>query len=279
MATTSRSQPTGHAGGYSLDAAMADPTERWQVTKGSLDYGPYSLAQVIEQINADGILPGHLIIDNDSGQRSRAEEHPFFGPLVEQARQTRDDNRRAHAEVSHARTSRRRGLVLVGMIGAGVLGLGLVAYVVVGMAGEATEDTHQGISAVGAGTLEAKISFPKQAPPKKASRGGGGNGPTGSDTLDMDMSEDSGSERLSNDQINGVLQSGGSRLGRCLGQNGGGAAKIEFIVDGPTGKVSWVKVNGQQDGGLYGCLNKAMRGLKFPTVNGARTRAEFDMQI
>lgn len=258
---------------------MADPTERWLVTKGSLDYGPYSLAQVLEQIRADGVLPGHIIIDNDTGQRCRAEEHPFFGPLVEQARQTRDDNRRAHAEISHARVSRRRGLVLVGVIGAGVVGLALIAYVVVGTAGEATEDTHQGISAVGAGTLEAKISFPKRTEPKKAPRAGGGRGPTGSDTLDLDMSEDGGSERLSDDQINGVLQSNGSRLGRCLAQNGGGLAKIEFIVDGPTGKVSWVKVNGQQDGGLYGCLNKALRGLKFPSVNGARTRAEFDMQI
>jgi hypothetical protein len=278
MATTSRSQPTGPAGGYSLEAAMADPSERWLITKGSLDYGPYSLAQVIEQIRADGILPGHLIIDNDTGQRSRAEEHAFFGPLVEQARQTRDDNRRASAEVSHAKTSRRRGLMLVGVIGAGVLGLGLIAYVVVGKAGDAAEDTHQGISAVGAGTLEAKISFPKQPERKKVARGGG-TGPKGSDTLDLDMSEDGGSERLSNDQINGVLQTGGSRLGRCLAQNGGGAAHIEFIVEGPTGKVNWVQVNGQQDGGLYGCLNKALRGLKFPAVNGARTRAEFDMQI
>jgi hypothetical protein len=280
MATNSRSQPTGHAGGGSLEAAMADPTERWLITKGSLDYGPYSLAQVLEQIRADGVMPGHLIIDNDTGQRSRAEEHPFFGPLVEQARQTRDDNRRASAEVSHAKTSRRRGLMLVGVIGAGVIGLGLIAYVVVGMASEATEDEVQGISAVGAGTLEAKISFPKQPERKKpAGGGGGGTGPKGSDTLDLDMAGDDGSERLSNDQINSVLQGGGSRLGRCVAQNGGGSVHIEFIVDGPTGKVSFVKVNGQQDGGLYGCLNKSLRGLKFPTVNGARTRAEFDIQM
>lgn len=278
MVTTSRSQPTGHAGGHDLDAALADPTERWLITKGSLDYGPYSLAQVIEQIRMDGIQPGHLIIDNDTGQRSRAEEHPFFGPLVEEARQTRDDNRRAHAEISHAKKSRLRGLVLVSVIGAGVLGLGLIAYVVVGKTSDATEDTHQGISAVGAGTFEAKISFPKRTEPKKTTRSGG-RGPTGSDTLALDMSEDSGSERLSDGQINGVLQGGGSRLGRCLAQHGGGHARIEFIVDGPTGKVSWVKVNDKQDGGLYGCLNKAMRGLKFPTVDGARTRAEFEMQI
>lgn len=268
-----------HAGNPHLDAAMADPTERWLITKGSLDYGPYALAAVVEQIRSDQILPGHLIINNDNGQRHRAEEHPFFGNLVEQARQLRDDSRRAHAEISHVKRSRRRGLVLASVIGAGVLGLGLVAYLMVGKAGEATEDKPLGVAAVGAGTLEAKISFPKQAEPKKAARGGGGRGPTGSDTLDLDMAGDGGSERLSNDQINSVLQQGGRRLGSCLAQNGGGSAKIEFIVDGPTGKVSWVKVNGLQTGGLYGCLNKGLRGLKFPAVDGARTRAEFDMQL
>lgn len=257
---------------------MADPTERWLVTKGSLDYGPFSLAELVQQIQGDQVQPGHLIIDNETGERYFAEEHPYFGHLVEQARQVRDDNRRAHAEVAHAKRSRRRGLVLVSVIGAGVLGLGLLAYLLVDTAGEASEDTRQGISAVSAGTFEAKITFPKQQPaPKKRARGG--SGPKGSDTLALDLAEGGGSERLSNDVINSTVQKHGSRLGRCLAQNGGGYAKIEFIVDGPTGKVSWVKVNGQQEGGLYGCVNRAMRAVKFPAVDGPRTRAEFDMQI
>lgn len=283
MATDFQDAP-GHApsasqaGGHDLQAAMADPTERWLVTKGSLDYGPFSLAELVQQIEGDQVQPGHLVIDNETGQRYFAEEHPFFGHLVEQARQRRDDSRRAHAEITHAKRSRRRGLVLVSVIGAGVVGLGLLAYLLVDTADEASEGTRQGISAVGAGTFEAKIGFPKQAEPKRRARGGGG-GPKGSDTLALDMSAGGGSERLSNDVINSVVQKHGGRLGRCLAQNGGGYAKIEFIVDGPTGKVSWVKVNGQQEGGLHGCLNRAMRAMKFPAVDGPRTRAEFDMQI
>ncbi|WP_428264049.1 hypothetical protein [Haliangium sp.] len=260
-----------------LAAAMADPTERWTVTKGSLDYGPYSLAHLVEQIQEGEVMPGSLIIDNDSGERHFAEEHPFFGPMVEQARQMMDDRRRAHAEVAHSRRARRRGVALVGMIGAGVIGLGLIAYLVVDSAGEASEETRAGISAVDTGKLEAKITFPKPTAPKKRTagqRGGGG----GSDTLALDLSEGGGTERLSNDQINAVVQRHGRKLGGCLSR-GQGFANIEFIVDGPTGKVSWVKVNGQQTGGLYTCVNRALRGMTFPKVDGPRTRAEFAMEL
>ena len=100
----------------------------------------------------------------------------------------------------------------------------------------------------------------------------------GSDPLALDMSAGGGSERLSNDQINATLQRQSRKLGGCLSR-GGGYAKIQFIVDGPTGKVSWVKVNGQQSGAMYSCINRALRALSFPTVDGPRTRAEFDMEL
>ncbi|ACY16181.1 hypothetical protein [Haliangium ochraceum] len=261
---------------------MADPTERWLVTKGTLDYGPFSLAELVDQIRSDQVEPGNMIIDNETGDRFFAEEHPTFGAMVEEARQLRDDNRRAHAEVDHAKRSKRRGFMLFGFIAAGVAAVALVAYALVSGAEQGEEEARGGISAVGAGTLEAKISFPTQseAPKKRGGkRGGGGGGGAGSDTLALDMGGSGGSERLDNSVINGVVQKYSGRLGQCLVQNGGGYVKIEFIVDGPTGKVSWVKVNGQQSGGMYSCLNRAMRGMKFPTVDGARTRAEFDMQI
>ncbi len=259
---------------------MADPTERWTVTKGSFDYGPYSFAGLMEQIQSGEVVPGNLLIDNDSGERHFAEEHPYFGSFVEAARQHRDDHRRASAELSHSRRSRRRSALLISVIGAGVAALGLIAYWVVGSADEATEEERAGISAVESGTLEAKISFPTQKAAPKKSRGGkrGGGGGGGDDTLALDMSAGGGSERLSNDQINATLQRQSRKLGGCLSR-GGGYAKIQFIVDGPTGKVSWVKVNGQQSGAMYSCINRALRALSFPTVDGPRTRAEFDMEL
>jgi hypothetical protein len=43
--------------------------------------------------------------------------------------------------------------------------------------------------------------------------------------------------------------------------------------------VNWVKVNGQQSGGLYNCISRVMRGMSFPTIHGPRTRAEFDINL
>lgn len=249
------------------------------VTKGSFDYGPYTLAKLVEQIRTDQIVPGNLLIDNDTGERCLIEEHPYFGPMVEEARQTRDDWRRANAEMAHAKSSKRRGLLLVGVFGGCATVLGLLVYVLLGRASDSADAAPQGISAIGAGELQAKISFPKpDKQGKKGNRGSRSEGP-GSDTLALDMSEGGGSERLSNDIINAKIQENGSRLGGCLASNGGGHAKIQFIIEGPTGRANWVQVNGQQSGGLYSCLNRAIRSMKFPTVNGPRTRAEFEMSI
>lgn len=262
-------------------ASGLDDVARWLVTKGTLDYGPYTLTELIEQIRTDQVVPGNMLMDNDTGERSLIEEHAYFGPLVEQARQARDDNRRANAELSHAKQSKRRGLALMGFITSGVVTLGMVAYLLIGRDGPDGDDSApQAIAAIGAGELNAKISFPTpSAQPKKSARPGARRGAQGSDVMALDMAGGGGSERLSNDVINATIQKQSGALGRCLLDNGGGYAKIQLVIDGPTGRVSWVQVNGQQTGGLYACVNRAMRSAKFPAVDGPRTRAEFEMNL
>src|SRR5690606_31993495 len=62
-----------------LTAALADTEERWLISKGKLDYGPFTLAQIAEQVQTDQILPGHVIIDKDTGSRTKVEDHPLLG--------------------------------------------------------------------------------------------------------------------------------------------------------------------------------------------------------
>jgi hypothetical protein len=70
----------------------------------------------------------------------------------------------------------------------------------------------------------------------------------------------------------------GGQLGGCLQSNGERSANIAIIIDGPSGKVNFVKVNGKTSGGLQGCLNRTLRSLKFPEA-GSRTRAEFEIAM
>ena len=58
---------------------------------------------------------------------------------------------------------------------------------------------------------------------------------------------------------------------------GGVSANIAIIIDGPSGRVNFVKVNGQASGALYNCISRVMRAMAFPTIHGPRTRAEFDI--
>jgi hypothetical protein len=54
---------------------------------------------------------------------------------------------------------------------------------------------------------------------------------------------------------------------------------ISIIIDGPTGKVTYVRANRQKSGTLADCIGRVMRTMKFPAVDGTRTRAEFDISL
>jgi hypothetical protein len=71
----------------------------------------------------------------------------------------------------------------------------------------------------------------------------------------------------------------GNRLGGCLQKTGSSSANISIIIDGPSGKVNWARVNGESSGGLHACVSGVLRSMKFPSINGPRTRAEFDIGI
>ncbi|MEZ4402153.1 MAG: hypothetical protein R3B06_19150 [Kofleriaceae bacterium] len=271
-----------------LIAAMEDPYERWLVNKGRIDFGPFAMKQIVEQILGGQILHGHVLFDNEAGGRAAVDEHPLLGPLVEAARQARDDARRANAEVKQQASERKRGVALYGVIGLGVTAAALTAWFVVDKLTTATRKEVAGVATVAEASLDVKVSAPK-APPKKAAsarRGGGGGGGDrgggdGDENLTLDMSDDGdgGSETLDMDTVYGVYARYGAQLGRCLFKTGASSAQISIIINGPTGKVTWVKVNGTQSGPLHGCLSGVLRSMKFPTIDGPRTRAEFEIGV
>jgi hypothetical protein len=274
-----------------LLAAMEDPHERWLVTKGRFDFGPFSMAGVVDQIKSGHVHHGNVLYDKDDGHRVIVEEHALLGPLVEAARQARDDARRAHAEVKHQSRERKRGVTLYGVIGLGVLTACVAVYFIVGALTAAKKGNVEGVDTLASAKLNVTVSEPK-APAKKARSGGGrrssggggggGNGlPGGNDSLALDLSDDSdgGSETLDMDTVFSVYARYGNKLGACLQKTGTSSAGLSIIIDGPSGKVNWLRVNGQASGALHGCLSGVLRSMKFPSINGPRTRAEFDIGI
>ncbi|MBK9033316.1 MAG: protein kinase [Myxococcales bacterium] len=273
-----------------LEAAMADGHERWLVSKGHFDFGPFTMKAIVEQVLHGQIHHGHVLMDKDEGGRAKVDEHPLLGPLVDAAKQVRDDARRAHAEVKQQASERKRGVALYGVIGLGVAAAVGAVWLVVTTLTSAKKQQVQGVASVAEASLDVKVSAPK-APPRKGSGGGGGRrsggggggrgGNSGDENLALDMSDDGdgGSETLDMDTVYGVYARHGSQLGRCLQKTGASSASISIIIDGPSGKVTWVKVNGEQSGALHGCLAGVLRGMKFPPIDGPRTRAEFEIGV
>ena len=267
-----------------LAAALADTTEKWLISKGRLDYGPFSLADVVAQIEKGEIVAGNIIMDKDTGARGDVGEHPLLGPMVDAARQRLDDQRRAQAEAKVQSAQTKKGAVLYTFIALGVIGAAVaVWFIIQSVRGDDGKKAVAGVSQLEGAELKVTVSMPKVPPARKRARGGGGGGAIKdnySENLALDLSDDSDeTETLGMDKVFAVYSGYGRQLGGCLASNGGGSANIGIIIDGPSGKVRWVKVNGQQSGGLYNCINRVMRSMQFPKINGPRTRAEFDIGL
>ncbi len=270
-----------------LATALADNNEKWLVSKGRLDYGPFSLQDVVDQIEAGTIVAGNIIMDKDTGSRVDVGEHPMLGPLVDAAKQKRDDARRAHAEVQVAKSHVKKGAFLYGVIGLGVAGAVLAVYFVIQAVSKEEKQNIGGVSGIEGASLKVSVSVPKKPPPVKRSGGGGGrnsgggNYTQGKEDLSLDMSDDGdeGSETLDMGEVYKVYSRYGGQLGGCLQSSGESSANIYINIDGPSGKVQFVKINGKQAGGLFGCMNGVLRRMKFPSIRGPRTRAEFDISM
>lgn len=269
-----------------LAAALADTTEKWLVSKGRMDYGPFSLADVVKQIEKGDIVSGNMIMDKDTGARSDVGTHPLLGPMVDAAKQRIDDQRRAQAEVAVQSSEKKRGVMLYAVIGLGVVAAAAGVYFVIkSTRHDEANGKVAGVAALDGASLHVTVSMPK-APPKKTGGGGrhtGGGGASqknASEDLSLDLSDDSDeTETLGMDKVYAVYSSHGGQLGGCLQSTGTSQANIGIIIDGPSGRVKFTKVNGQTSGATWSCINRVMRSMQFPTIHGPRTRAEFDIGL
>jgi hypothetical protein len=269
-----------------LAMALSDNAEKWLISKGQLDYGPFSLADVVAQIEEGKIVGSHVIIDKDTGARAEVGTHPLLGPVSDAAKARLDEARRVAAETAHRRTETKRGAMLYALIAVAVLAVGGGAWWGIQRARSDEKTTVGAVTGVGSATIDINLSMPKKPArrPAGARPGGKTNVATASDAEDMALDfsgseDDDATETLDLETIHRVYSKQGAALGRCLSANGGGSANISFIIDGPTGKITVVRVNNKKDGGLATCVGKVMRSLSFPAINGPRTRAEFDISM
>jgi serine/threonine protein kinase len=269
---------------------LTEEYERWLVQKDKLDYGPFSLAQVMAQMEK-GIFNGDdIILDVDSGDRQRIREHPQLLEFTRSNERKLEVQRRAQAERTHEHVERKKGRWTILILGTAVVAVALGLGWFIQQRRAAKDDvlaSRVSEAAVDAFLKEVKVSFPERkrtgggGARRAAGPGGGLTGRAEDFTNDMnlgDVSQGGGDAILDEGQIDQVMRANYRRLVPCIMGKGVSTIEVDFVVQ-PTGHVKALRVNGQRSGPLPNCILNQMQSFGFPSYKGKNTIASWSMSI
>jgi hypothetical protein len=294
--------PRGPSTERSIQFAVADAggpidesVERWLIHKDRLDFGPFSLLSVRDQIRQGKFGPDSIIVDQSTGARTTISAHPLLEDTLFEVSEERERKRREAADHAHRKADRRVRLLIAAVV-AGVIVV-LVGGVMVFIKRQKPIVKEKIVYREKEQNLEGLlkgIDIAWKAPPKqkkrrrRSSRSEPGAPERVYDEFDAplelgDASKGGGDEKLTQATIQKVMRQNFSKLTPCvLAEKRRDASlrevQIEFLVRG-TGKVSAVRTNGQRKGPLADCMLEQMKRISFPSFNGPRTRAGFSMSL
>jgi eukaryotic-like serine/threonine-protein kinase len=270
---------------------ISEEYERWLIQKDSLDFGPFSLAQVMSQMEKGVFTGEHFIVDADSGDRQKIKDHPQLAEFARVVERKLEAQRRTRAEQAHEHTERRKGRWTIAIIGLAVLAVagGLTFYLMNRKAAEndvlASRVSEADIDKFLNGV---KVEF---AQPKQSGGGGGrrrassgGGGPTGraedfSNLMDYgDVSKDGGDAILDDGTVDRIMRGNYRKLVPCAMQGGIRTVELDFVIH-PSGRVKAVQVNGQRSGGMANCIMNQMQSFGWPQYRGKNTIASWSMSF
>jgi eukaryotic-like serine/threonine-protein kinase len=269
-------------------AGLSQEEARWLVQKDRLDFGPFSLQQVMTQLSQGVFRSSDIIVDMDSGARKKIKEHAQLAEFAVTAERRLEQARRAQAEQNTESVERKKSRAMLFIIGGAVIALsaGLGLYLT------NRKDAQQAVlaSRVGEADIDqflknVKLDFPTSRRPaaRRAARGGSKDDPFSSATVLGDVTQAGGDEILGDNVIQKVMMANYRKLVPCIMEEkrrspGLSDVDFEFVVLG-SGKVSAVKVNGQRNGPFPGCVLGRMQSFDFPKYNGSKTIASWSMSL
>ncbi len=115
----------------SIGAGGNSEEDRYLVQKGGLDYGPFTEAQLIEQLHSDDIDEHSLVLDRITQERIALGEMDKFRDVVQEYIPVREERRRREAE-ARAELQRKvkqggKAALVVGIV-AGLIALGAMIW-------------------------------------------------------------------------------------------------------------------------------------------------------
>jgi serine/threonine-protein kinase len=272
--------------------------QKWLIQKNRMDFGPFALDKVKEQIKAGEIGGNDTIIDYESHDRCLIKQHPLLKEFTLQVEREHALHEAQRAQVDLKQKQRKRKIILA--TSAIALGLGAAASVVLVYLLQREPEVQikpiyrdrpqEDLSGL-IKSIEIRWTTPEQKPKlanknrRKSSRGTGGPA-GGSDVTDLgDASRAGGDEQLSQATIQKTMASKENmrRLTPCLiralkDDRSLARVAIDFSIKG-SGQVGFVRVNQSTSGPLHACVSKRMRPIKFPSFDGSRTQASFEITV
>jgi hypothetical protein len=265
---------------------ISEEYERWLIQKDSLDFGPFSLAQVMAQMEKGVFKGDDFIVDADSGDRQKIKEHPQLAEYTRVVERKLEAQRRTRAEQAHEHTERRKGRWFFLIISVAVLAVagGMWFYlknrkaaqvdILASRVSEADVDKF---------LKDVKVEFaqPKRAGGARRSVGGGvaGRAEDFANTMDLgDVTKEGGDAILDENIIDRVMRAHYRKLVPCAMQGGIRTVELDFVVQ-PSGRVKAVQVNGQRRGAMPMCVLNQMQSFGFPSYKGKNTIASWSMSF
>jgi serine/threonine-protein kinase len=268
-------------------SAMDDKTERWLISKDRLDFGPFTMRDVVHQIETGKIDGEAYITDTETGDRKRVQDHPQLRTLVMESQAKHAEQARQDAE--HADRRKHRGRI--------VTILGAMFVVVVGVLGGGywygqqhhwfeqkivKEVVHDDAWLKGI-EISMKVDPPAPKPKIRRPKKNGKPGEFEEVTNLGDASSEGGDETLDQKVVQQVMTSNFRVLVGCISEERRRNPALhnvdmDFIIKG-SGTVSAVKVNGETGSALAGCMYGKMQSVAFPKFNGAKTHASFSLAL
>ncbi|MFH2010591.1 MAG: serine/threonine-protein kinase [bacterium] len=276
---------------FDLDTLISDATgdeeEKYLISKGGLEYGPFALTEVKRQIASADIMPNDLVVEIDTGKRQKVKVHPLFKDFTEEVERRREARRRAEAESATETTERRKSRVLMfGVIAAvGVIALAVGSILIYqGISKKKKGPSKRGGDEVSEyeGSDEDPTGMKRRGRGRYRRRGGGSGGSTGL-SMRLDATEGfdftgmggGGSERLSPSVIRSTIDQRKNRVGGCMISAGSKSISVFVQVKG-SGKLGYVSTKPKA---AAGCVRRALRGLRFPSFNGKLTQGSYYLSM
>jgi serine/threonine-protein kinase len=277
--------------------ARGDTLERWLVHKDRLDFGPFSLADLMVQISKGQFSGDDLVLDQETGERARIRMHALLRDFCAVAEHHLESKRQAQdEEVQHKQDKRRRTVIILTVtIGLVLLGAGgaVAAYFLTrkpqiqerlvyrDKKGQDLESLIKGIDITWKKEPEDQAARRRKYGVKRRGKAG----PTSDDDVTYlgDANKEGGDALLTTAAVQRVMQTNFTKLTPCMYEElrrtpSLRQVNIDFGIRG-SGKVDRVVVNSQQGGPFVSCILSRMQRIQFPKFDGTLTRASFSMSL